>query len=71
MRTKASSGLIVPRGDAAMNEFLDIFGDVMRIVTFQYQPPRPTRVNFAGNWRAERGSPQRTHPTGRVTPHHR
>ncbi|MCV3208585.1 hypothetical protein OHD62_27150 [Mesorhizobium sp. YC-39] len=54
-----------------MNEFLDIFGDVMRIVTFQYQPPRPTRMESGGSWRTETGSPQRTHPTGRAYPRHR
>ncbi|MER8831148.1 hypothetical protein NKH73_31630 [Mesorhizobium sp. M0938] len=59
-----------------MNEFLTIFGDVMRIVTFQYQStrhqlPRPARTEFDGNWRTEPGSPQRIHPTGRATPRDR
>ncbi|MET3579995.1 hypothetical protein ABID19_003026 [Mesorhizobium robiniae] len=56
-----------------MNDLLDIFGDVVRIVTFQYQSPRhqlprPARTEFDGNRRSEPGSPQTIHPIGRATP---
>ncbi|ANT52168.1 hypothetical protein GCM10007880_53500 [Mesorhizobium amorphae] len=60
MKTKASGSLIDAKGDTAMIQFLEIFGDVMRIATFQwYGEKRPQ----AG--RREQGP---TSPTRWVSP---
>jgi len=41
LKAKASGGLIGVKGDTTMIQFLEIFGDVMRIATFQWYGKTP------------------------------